>query len=101
MLAAAQPQGAVVGTTATLDYSNLITTEEFGTPLFEDVAHQFTVQISSAELRCPEAVARVRRVLDREKPAHTDYHLCTIQPRMRVGFQAMVGLDRTRMKDSF
>ncbi len=93
MLAVAQPQGAVVGTTATLDYSNLITNEEFGTPLFEDVAHQFTVQISSAELRCPEAVSRVRRVLDREKPAHTDYHLCTIQPRMRVGFQATVGID--------
>ncbi len=93
MLAAAQPQGAVVGTTATLDYSNLITNEEFGTPLFEDVAHQFTVQISSAELRCPEVESYVRRVLDREKPAHTDYHLCTIQPLMRVGFQATVGID--------
>src|SRR6185503_4858023 len=93
MLAATHPQGAVVGSTATLDYSNLITNEEFGSPLFESVAHQFTVQIHRSDLSCPETMARVRAVLDREKPAHTDYHLCTIEPRMRVGFQARLGID--------
>ena len=41
----------------------------------------------------PETISRVRAVLDREKPAHTDYHLCVIEPRMRVGFQASVGID--------
>jgi phage tail-like protein len=93
MLAAAHPQGAVLGSTATLDYSNLITNEEFGSPLFESVAHQFTVQIYRSDLSCPETMARVRAVLDREKPAHTDYHLCTIEARMRVGFQARLGID--------
>jgi hypothetical protein len=32
-------------------------------------------------------------VLDREKPAHTTYHLCVIEPRMRVGLQSIVGVD--------
>ncbi|HZI47361.1 MAG TPA: phage tail protein I, partial [Pyrinomonadaceae bacterium] len=91
MLAASQPQGAVLGSTATLDYSTLITNEEFGSPLFEDVAHQFTVQVYQSALTCPEMMSQVREVLDREKPAHTDYHLCVIRPRMRVGFQASVG----------
>lgn len=93
MLAASQPQGAVLGSTATLDYSTLITNEEFGSPLFEDVAHQFTVQVYQSALTCPETISQVRQVLDREKPAHTDYHLCVIEPRMRVGFQASVGID--------
>jgi phage tail-like protein len=93
MLAASEPQGAVLGSTTTLDYATLISNEEFGSPLFEDVAHQFTVQIHRSALNCPESLSRVRAVLDREKPAHTDYHLCVIEPRMRVGFQASVGVD--------
>jgi hypothetical protein len=35
----------------------------------------------------------VQRILDDEKPAHTEYHLCLIEPRMRVGFQARIGVD--------
>ncbi len=93
MLAAAQPQGAVLGTTATVDHANLITNEEFGAPLFEDVAHQFTIQLYRSQLQCPETLPRVRKILDREKPAHTAYHLCIIEPRLRVGFQARLGID--------
>ena len=92
-LVSSHPQGAVLGATATLDYSNLITNEQYGAPLFEDVAHQFSVQIYRTALQCPEALSRVRAVLDREKPAHTSYHLCVIEPRMRVGFQAYLGID--------
>ena len=32
-------------------------------------------------------------MIDAEKPAHTDYHLCLVEPDMRVGFQAQVGID--------
>jgi hypothetical protein len=32
-------------------------------------------------------------VIEREKPAHTVYHLCVIEPKMRVGFQARIGID--------
>ena len=37
--------------------------------------------------------ARLREVLDAEKPAHTDYHLCQVGAQMRVGFQARIGVD--------
>jgi phage tail-like protein len=93
MLVPAEAQGAVVGTTAVLDRSHLIGDEEFAVPLFEDVAHQFTVLIRRSQLGCAETMGRVRRVLDGEKPAHTLYHLCVIEPRMRVGYQARVGVD--------
>jgi hypothetical protein len=93
MLAPAAPQGAVLGTSATLDHSHLITNEEFGVPLFEDVAHQFSVQVYRGQLQCVETLPQVRAMIDREKPAHTAYHLCIVEPRMRVGFQARVGID--------
>ncbi len=93
MLAPAHAQGAVIGTTATLDHSHLIAEQDDGAPLFEDIAHHFCVQLYAAELAHPSAIERVRQVLDREKPAHTTYHLCLIEARMRVGFQARVGID--------
>ncbi len=93
MLASAEPQGAVVGTTAILDQSHLITNQEFGAPLFEDVAHQFSVQVYAGQVQCAETKGRVLTVIEREKPAHAAYHLCVIEARMRVGFQARVGID--------
>jgi phage tail-like protein len=93
MLAPAHAQGAVLGTTATLGQSHLIGAEDYGAPLFEDLAFRFCVQIHRSELTRPGALDEVRAVIEREKPAHTDYHLCVIEPRMRVGFQARVGVD--------
>jgi phage tail-like protein len=93
MLAPAEAQGAVLGTTAILDQSHLIGDEEYGAPLFADVAHRFCVRMYAAELADPATVDTVRAVVDREKPAHTVYHLCPIEARMRVGFQALVGID--------
>jgi phage tail-like protein len=92
-LVPAEAQGAVVGTTAVLDASRLITQEEFGVPLFEDVAHQFTVQLYRGQSYSNKKRDDVRAILDREKPAHTTYHLCVIEPRMRVGVQARIGID--------
>jgi phage tail-like protein len=93
MLLPASAQGAVLGSSATLDQSHLITNEEFGEPLFSDVAHQFTIQIYRTQLHCAETLPRVKAIIEREKPAHTEYHLCVIEPRMRVGYQAQVGKD--------
>jgi len=93
VLAAAEPQGAVVGTTATLDRSHLIGEDEFGTPLFDDVAHQFSVLVYRGEVDTPRKMAEVKAILERERPAHTAYHLCVIEPAMRVGFQSRLGID--------
>jgi len=93
MLAPAEAQGAVLGTTAILDQSHLITDEQFGAPLFEDVAHQFSVLVYRGQINTDEQVSQLRAVINREKPAHTAYHLCIVQPRMRIGFQARLGID--------
>jgi phage tail-like protein len=92
-LAPGPPQGAVLGSTAALDASHLTRNEDFGAPLFEDLAHRFCVQIHCAELFRPGALDALRAILDRERPAHTVYHLCVLEPRMRVGSQATVGVD--------
>jgi phage tail-like protein len=92
-LVAAEPQGAIVGTTATLDRSHLITDEEFAAPLFDDLAHQVQVLMYPAFAGDDRTVARVREIIEREKPAHVAYHLCTAKPELRVGIQARLGVD--------
>lgn len=92
-LALGHPQGAVVGTTATLDQSHLIHEDDYGAPLFADLAHCFCVQIYQAELNNPKTLERIRQVLDREKPAHLSYHICPIEAQMRVGMQARIDID--------
>jgi phage tail-like protein len=93
MLAPAQPQGAVVGTSADLDQSDLISDEDFGSPLFTDVAFQFAVWVYRSQVICPDAMARIRALVDQEKPVHASYHVCVIDPLFRVGFQSRVGID--------
>jgi phage tail-like protein len=93
MLAPGYAQGAALNATATLDRSHLTSGNGCGSALFEDVAHRFCVEVYCAELTRADALEDARSVLDREKPAHTEYHLRVIEPRMRVGAQARVGID--------
>jgi phage tail-like protein len=93
MLAPAEAQGAVLGTTATLDHSHLITEAEYGAPLFDEVAHRFTVAVYPNAVSTAKKRAEVTTTIERDKPAHTAYQLCVIQPGIRVGFQSMVGID--------
>lgn len=93
VLAPAYEQGAVLAATATLGQSHLLAVAEIGVPLFADVTNRFYVQIYAAELREPHTRDLIVQAIEREKPAHTDYHLCTIEARMRVGFQATIGID--------
>ena len=93
MVAPAHAQGAVVGNTATLDQSHLIAEAAYGAPLFDEFAHRFCVQIYASDLAAAGTAGRVQEIVEREKPAHTTYHLCLIEARMRVGFQARIGID--------
>lgn len=93
VLAAAEAQGAVVGSTAVLEGSVLAPQDAYATHLFADVAHRFTVRIRPGPGFGEHTVDAVRAVIDEEKPAHTSYHLCTIEPRMRLGIQDRLGID--------
>jgi phage tail-like protein len=60
---------------------------------FDEHAHRFRAFVPAAWVRSAAAEGMVRRALDAEKPAHTAYDLCLVEPRFRVGVQSTVGLD--------
>ena len=90
---AASPQGAVVGTSAVLDQSHLISGEQYGSPLFEGVAHQFLVRLYRGARFSEGFRERIEALIEREAPAHTTWHVCVVEPQSRVGVQARVGVD--------
>jgi hypothetical protein len=77
---------AVLGATTPIAEADVFT------PLFEPWAHRFVVTAAPAA-GGEHRLAALRGVLEREKPAHTDYALCLTRPAMRVGFQARLGID--------
>ncbi len=92
MLAPSPLEGAVLGATAEFGVSR-ITSDDTGAMLFEDVANRFCVEVYCSDLVQPGALQSVRALLDREKPAHTVYSLSTIEPMLRIGLQAAIGVD--------
>ncbi|HEV7675053.1 MAG TPA: phage tail protein [Candidatus Angelobacter sp.] len=92
-LAAMEPGGAVLGSTAQLDHSYLITSDLFGEPLFEETAHQFIVEVYASEVDSEARIELVRKIVEREKPAHTLWRLSLLEPSMRAGFQSRAGID--------
>jgi len=67
-----------------------------GDPLHDPFAvhaHKFSVFVPAPVLRSPQTVASVRTLIDREKPAHTQFDLVPVEPRFRLGVQSTLGLD--------
>lgn len=60
---------------------------------FDWGAHKFTVFFPADPYRVEATEQRVARIVEREKPAHTEATLCPVLPRFRVGVQATVGVD--------
>jgi phage tail-like protein len=86
-------QGAVLGSSAIVDQARVAPDNDQGASLFEDVAHAFCVEVYASDLTRPGALQLVRQILDEEKPAHTVYGLSVIEPMMRIGAQAHIGID--------
>jgi phage tail-like protein len=64
---------------------------------FHVYAHKFSVFVPAAALCRSALTGRAERMLrhfiEHEKPAHTDYVLCKVEARFRVGIQATIGFD--------
>jgi phage tail-like protein len=56
-------------------------------------AHRFSVFFQTDPHALAETRARVEKVVEREKPGHTEASLCPVFPRFRVGVQATIGID--------
>lgn len=73
--------------------ARLVSTSDPARDIFHAYAHRFTVFVPAAWLRDEQQLGIFRRVLDTEKPAHTQYRLCLVDASMRVGVQSALGFD--------
>lgn len=71
----------------------LVSTGDPERDLFHEYAHRFRVFVPATWIKSDDDERVLRRALEREKPAHTSYDLCLVEPRFRVGVQSTVGLD--------
>jgi phage tail-like protein len=90
VLPATAPDGMIVGESV-VGGTGLEPPGGWATTAFDDTAFRFTVSVAGA--LSDDQRGWIKRMLDREKPAHTGYHLCFVEPRLRVGVQARVGID--------
>jgi phage tail-like protein len=56
-------------------------------------ANKFTLLFPANPYTVQATEAKVQKILDREKPAHTQAILCPIFARLRIGVQATLGVD--------
>jgi phage tail-like protein len=82
----------VVGSTV-VGASGPLAATDLGEPLFSETAHHFSAFVFLGRVQKPARREALRRALENERPAHTNYDLCIVEPRMRVGLQSSIGLD--------
>ena len=61
--------------------------------LFNPFAHRFSVTIPASFCDGDNKERAIRRILEVEKPAHTEYSICRVEPKFRVGVQSTIGVD--------
>ena len=61
-------------------------------PFYRD-AHQFTVVVPLRKASDATQQQTLQRIINMAKPAHTQHNLRLVQPRFRIGTQAMLGID--------
>ena len=66
---------------------------QVGLPLFSEDAYRFCVFVDAYRVQQPGTLEEIRRIVDREKPAHTDYRIELFEPDLRIGLQSRVGID--------
>lgn len=67
-------------------------TEPLADPL-EVHAHKFSLIIPASYCDTEEKERTVRRIVELWKPAHTQFFLCKVEPKFRVGLQSLIGID--------
>ena len=60
---------------------------------FHVYAHRFTVFVPAAAGATPGRRRALERLIRDESPAHTEAQVEYVEPRFRIGFQSMIGLD--------
>jgi len=71
----------------------LISTKDPLMDPFHQYAHRFSVILPSSFCDGEKKERAVRNIVEVEKPAHTQYTICKVGPRFRVGVQSTIGVD--------
>ena len=86
-------EGEPVIGSAVVGNAGPLPTHRIGEPLFAEDAYRFCLVVDGYRVAQPATLAEIRRIVDREKPAHTDYRIEVVAPLLRVGQQATIGVD--------
>lgn len=81
------PSGAQLGVT------QLKKTQDPCRDPFHVYAHKLSVFVPAACVRDQSLARALKRLIDLERPAHVEAQVIAVEPRFRVGVQAMLGLD--------
>jgi phage tail-like protein len=73
--------------------ARLVSTGNPELEIFEEFSHRFRVFVPSSWIGTADDEEMVHRAIREEKPAHTSYELCLVEPRFRIGLQSTVGVD--------
>ncbi|HEY5186815.1 MAG TPA: phage tail protein [Actinomycetes bacterium] len=65
----------------------------WGTVLYDDTAHRFRIGVNQATACMPGVVDAITAVIERERPAHTEFCVEIVRETLTVGEQATVGID--------
>src|SRR5205823_800722 len=60
---------------------------------FSVYANKFSVFVPATKISSPSAQTAVNALIEREKPAYTQFSLVPLEPRLRLGVQSTLGLD--------
>lgn len=81
------PSGARLGVT------QLKTEQDPCLDPFNVYAHKLSLFVPASCLRDPASARALRRLVDLERPAQVEAQVIPVEPRFRIGVQAMLGLD--------
>lgn len=82
-----------LGENAQAGVSQLVTTPDPFRDPFLKYSNQFTVFVPASTGASDQKRRSLINLLEAEKPAHTKYQVEYVAPRLRIGFQSMIGLD--------
>jgi phage tail-like protein len=71
----------------------LVSTGDPPHDMFKQTAHKFRVSFPAAWLQNADDESMLHRAINSDKPAHTDYDLNLVEPRLRVAAQSTIGVD--------
>lgn len=79
--------------TAAVGQTQLLTTQDPFRDPFHVYAHKFSAFVPACFGKSDSLRRGLENLINAEKPAHTQHQLIFVEPRFRIGFQSMIGLD--------